>query len=172
VTREHRNPHGAWDRGTLESALWLCDVLQFTMLRNHPRDGMSIPEHEHLHLLPTDLVPAALINEILPTGLHKIAIGSDGTPFATAFIRGASTEETAALAKPMLGRLDGDGVIYSVAYAARTLAITPRHSSAPASTIGAGVGLHLFDGSDPAAAAAAFDSVPLRGNFNWNAYLH
>jgi hypothetical protein len=172
VTRDHRAPIGAWDRGQLEAALWFCDSMQFVMLRNHPRDGMSIPSHEHFHVLPADLVGIDLVGAIQPKELQKIGIGSGGTPFATAFIRGNSSEETAALARPILMRLEEDGVIFSLAYAQKTLAITPRRLDLAISAVGAGVGLHLFDGSNPAATAAAFDAVPLRGEFDWSKYLH
>src|SRR3989344_535937 len=65
------NPEPRKTRGAIITSQYLdalmasCDSLNLIALRNHVLDGMSIPGHDHFHLMPEDLPSVSLIGEIL-----------------------------------------------------------------------------------------------------------
>ena len=160
----------------LETLIWLCDTLHLVGMRNHPLDGMSIPLHDHTHLMPESLAPTFVAEALLkPPALQDSALFFPTmTPFSTLAISGSSPKEIAHTAAPLLEALERANIIASFTYIKRHLLITPRKGGmvpiAPA--VGAGISIHLFDPTEYSALASVNERVPLHGEFEWNRFLH
>lgn len=162
----------------LSALLEISDLLELTAVRNHQRDGMSIPQHDHAHLFPSDLIPSDLTQTII--GASSSATNStgviipSGTPFATLAIIGPSSSEIAKMAAPILTRLNAANEVFTFTYHKRHLFISPRKNISNANTqisLGGGVPLHLFDPANVAHQDQLGQHAALKGEFPWGRFL-
>lgn len=171
-----------------------CDELRLVGSRNHPRDAMSIPEHDHFHLIPRALFPRKWFTRFSDThgGPNTGSVGvaepdatsaaarnyfprrAAGTPFDTLLLTAPSAAELAHQAQPILERLERLGVVWTLYYADQMLFVSPRRPlpiSHPQLSIGAAAAIHCC-GADHLTFIQHVESnlVP-RGEFNFGGLL-
>ncbi len=179
VPKNHHGANGnAITNSYLTNLMWLCDLMGLIALRNPIVDVGGVTEHEHAHLIPQDLLPSGFISSIvgtvtLSTTAARI-VAPTGTPFATLVIAGTSPNEIAAVATPLINRMEHEGVTFTLAYAEGNLFISPRFAKSDSDihvTIGATLPLHLIDVERGGMMKAIERQVPYRGEFEWSSLL-
>ena len=163
------------DPKNLLTTFSICDRRGLYMIKNHPMDSMSIPEHDHVHLVPACLVPDRIRRTFVPDARDALhAARLEYSPFDTLVLSGGTVRDRAAAAAMLLARLDRDGVPYTLVYLDGSLFVTPRHRCSLAESrmkTGGGVGIHLFNPADQLLVQRLMKWVPRRGEFDWDGYL-
>lgn len=161
----------------LVKAFALADRYRQVAHRNHPLDGMSMPEHDHIKLIPESHPMWGLcLREA-----QQLSGGYCGelrnTPFSTL----AMKDSPVALADKVsfiCNRLEDLQVVFTFVYCGGAVFVTPRAGprvdAADADVwIGNGVSGHIFEhpGSNPEHLRRALAYTARRGEFDWATVL-
>lgn len=137
-------------------------------VKNHPKDGMSLPKHDHVHLWPQELMCSQLILELMQSGNGSEVSIVEASMFDSRLITGVDSLEFAA---GLLTKLDLLGEIYTYAQFGSSILITPRAVKSIPTLISLAGPLHLFSPPYSKNLIGALAFVPLRGGFNWDALI-
>ena len=175
VPKDHDLPRITYakslNKGELGEIFQIADKFNLVAMRNHPHDGMTIPQHDHFHLLPAAELKAA-------EHLVRMSINWDksywsnslSSPFATLVIRPEAVLDRVVL---ILQNLERAKIVYTLCYYEGNLFVTPRRSSIVGQKvkIGGGIGFHVFDQSGAILNNNIKAYLPRVGEFNWNKFL-
>ncbi len=163
-------------REYLTSVLDSCDELGLVGIRNHVLDGMSIPGHDHFHLMPEDLLSLieSIIGGLTETGYGRNIFMSQNTPFDTLLIRADGGEAISEIAIPILERMERADQVFTLAYGHGHLLISPRFKDEVGDRmqkIGGGIPLHYFDTEGEEFVERVKRVVPMSGQYNWSDFI-
>ena len=163
----------------LLSLFKVCDEMKLILFRNAPLDAMSIPEHDHCHLLPEDLPTAQMAHEMLRSRYNirendARFSRSTATPFDTLLISANSKQELTELTCQILSSLNRDQIVYTLGYCKGNVLVTPRKFSSDSIqeqiSLGGGIPLHAVS-SRPGLIQDARERIHARGEMNWDDYI-
>ena len=180
-TPENGNTRGnILTAGYLEALIEACDKLHFVAVRNHVLDGMSLPDHDHFHMMPEDLPSVSLFDAIakkrLPTDYGSDVYRPEQTPFDTLMVTKGSggKGDISEVAIPLLRDMEKDNQVFTLAYHDGVLMISPRHRHEVNDRripIGAGIPIHYFDTKGQEFIDRIKRFVPMQGEYNWERYV-
>ena len=160
---------------SLATVFALSDQLDLVATHNHVLDAMSIPAHDHWHLLPQHAIGSEQLEQLLGSTLERdlpLVTELENTPFSLLAVRGKDAAHTAAIAAPILASLERHNIVWTAAYAMNTAIISPRNPELVRDTrigVGSGVSLHLLASSKNFINELAY--VAARGSFPWDDML-
>jgi hypothetical protein len=172
LRKSHDSPRST--RGAIlspeELHTWMivADELECAATHNHVHDAMSIPSHEHCHLMPRRFPLLAPIEQLRRDygayTPHLRAIVLSGTPFEHLVLYGPSRAELAAAAAPVLEAFERAGIVTTFVYSDRKLLISHRKGDAganPRLSLGAGITFLGFGGA-PAGLTPSVEEIALK----------
>lgn len=162
----------------LETVIKESDKLHLSLLRNHFLDGMSIPSHDHFHLIPEDLPVVSLI-EYIVNGKEKTDYSvnihtSNNSPFDTLIISEEEGKNLVKTAQPILERLEKEGEVFTLAYGNKNLLITPRNKEEVNNrriTTTAVAPILCFGDYSQKSIDPINKYLPANGEFNWDKFI-
>jgi hypothetical protein len=150
-TKRHVDLNSNLPSDYLATAVELAEKHKFIFLRNHPRAGMSIPDHDHLQLKPEGILETPF-SRIEECGLIQVPFGRETysvsrTRFDTLAIKGkTAVDEVARLTK----NLSAGNEIFTFYYApdnftrdAGTFYVSPHSRQDAQRRVGAGAPLFM-----------------------------
>ena len=81
-------------------------------------------------------------------------------------------ERIVPVATPILRDMENSDEIFTLVYSKGNLLISPRKQTNCPRSIGGGCSAHLFFKKDKSDIYLAKDSVPLKGHFTWERFIH
>lgn len=159
-----------------DSLFEFCDTYDLVAGRNHVRDGMSIPRHDHFHLFPyekTLLSDFSTQTDRIKTS-HQNFLTVDDSPFSTLLIHSSKRSTLALQAAEIVHRLESEAYIFTLVYYQGVLLVSPRtmKSDSDAQTdIGCLAALHIFNGADEVLLRKILRFLPKRDEFPWDSIL-
>lgn len=183
VPRSHTTPwrEGITQQCHLETIIHICDDEGLIAERAHPRDGMSIPEHDHVHLRH-ESVPhfsdmfAHVLGAKNDRAVHADHLfWPDNTPFDTLGIE-RRDDRFVEIARSILENLEHDNQVFTIVYYGGNFLITPRYhvldDGEPIPKIGGGVGMHMVGASMQEELIRRMEQfIPKRGEYAWEKYV-
>jgi len=163
----------------LDLVIESCERNRMGAVRNHVLDGMSIPNHDHYHLMFDWMPGLALVEYVIErpeeTEYDENIFFAENTPFDTLVIKGDIPKITA----PILKRMELSNEVYTLVYFRGNLLISPRHKEAVGETridvqgYGlAGLPIHSIGAEDYTAfLKQAVRFMPLRGEYDWSRFM-
>lgn len=160
--------------GELDEVAKYCLQNNLIAVRNHPFDGMTVPNHDHFHLLPDWAlgVTEDYFDGFFPhQGSNSPLIELVNTPFSTLVV---NLEQQSELAATLLNRLERAGVVYTLLCYRNRLLITPRvadiKQQSPQIKMGGAIALHIFPLDEPNFLTNAERFIERTGKFDWQRY--
>lgn len=161
----------------LAKAFALADRFGQVAHRNHAIDGMSMPEHDHLKLIPEEHPIWSLCIKELSKYPEKFCGEATDTPFATLIIKD-HTEFLSERVAELCNRLEDDQVVFTFIYNRGGILITPRAGERVMAAdvdvwIGNGVSGHIFEEPEinPEHLRRAKAYTAMKNKFNWHSYI-
>jgi hypothetical protein len=157
----------------LVKAFALADRYKQVAHRNHAIDGMSMPEHDHLKLIPESHPIWSIFIREARAVPNRFCGELDNTPFATLVIKNDPVTLAEQLSN-ICNHLEDMQVVFTFIYNAGTVFITPRAGPKVDAAdvdvwIGNGVSCHVFEhpsvNPDHLRRAKAYTSR--KGEFDW-----
>ena len=145
-----------------------CRNYDLIAVKNHPRDGMSLPKHDHVHLWPRDLITAKHVLGLIESRSEAEISALDASPFDSRVISGPNSLEISA---KLLADFDRAGIVYTYAQVNQSVMISPRLPSIAAELISLTGPLHIFSPPYSRGLIAALTYIPLAGHFEWANFL-
>lgn len=152
----------------LKAAAEACRRFGVIAVKNHPRDGMSLPKHDHIHLWPRELATSKHVLDLIASAGEQDVSALAASPFDSRVVRGANSLE---LTAQIFAAFDRAGIIYTYAQDGQTVMISPRVSSGSDVLISLTGPLHIFSPPYSSAMMAALSFVPLVGCFAWEKFV-
>jgi hypothetical protein len=151
----------------------LADTLAMRLARNHPLDGMSIPEHDHLHLYPSLFSVFPMMEQLELIDYRETGeLPVEFTPFSTYLLYDADREKLARQSTALMDALDEQRVVFSFCYSDHRAYFSPRLCVPPQE--GPKLGMltipHLFNPQDLRTVTLLESCVPPQGAFSWEGF--
>lgn len=158
----------------LASAIEACDKHHLAGLRNHTLDAMSIPFHDHFHLMPMDLIPFSMAEKIAQekaeTDFGAQVYTLRHTPFSTLLVQAEKSDGIPEVAGPLLRRMELQNEVFTLVYHGGKLFVSPRNKEMVGDSrqsIGSGVAVHYLDNDSASHLEKLRALVPLQGRYDW-----
>ena len=177
------HPEKGKTRGAILSSDYLaavikaCDKFHLAAIRNHVLDGMSIPGHDHFHLMPEDLPSVSLgdivAGEKVSTEYGPTIFRPGNSPFDTLMVLG-DAESIALTATPILSTMELNDQVFTLAYHQGKLFISPRNKDSVNDRriqVGGGIPIHYLDTEGPEFINRINRLVPMKGDYGWEHFL-
>ena len=159
----------------LDAVMQDCDTYHLVAIRNHVLDGMSIPGHDHFHLMPEDLPSVSIFDEILADKAQTAHGGSiytpQNTPFDALVVTSSGTATLSQIACLVLERMERDDQVFTLAYHNNHLLISPRLKVDRRIQVGGGVAIHYLDTKGEEFLGRLNTFVPMKGTYDWARYV-
>lgn len=145
--------------------------------RNHPLDGMSIPEHDHAHGLPLPLPPAQLalesIRELEAHPLGRPYFQLKRSPCDSLVVKAHSLGETIKRTEALVQAMELNQRVFTLAYLEGAFVISPRKTellNGIRTQIGPGASFGII-GWGTHWAKEIERVVPRRGTYDWQTLI-
>jgi hypothetical protein len=145
-------------------------------IRNHVLDGMSIPGHDHFHLMPEDNPLFAQVSYLMQDQSDDYGKGIfrlKNTPFDTLAITSDVQDKFSEIASHVLENMEKDNQSFTLLYRDGLMLISPRKNinDHKRIQIGGAIHYHSFDNVAQDFLDKLLNYVPKRGEYYWTKYL-
>ncbi|MBN2052408.1 hypothetical protein JW756_02810 [Candidatus Woesearchaeota archaeon] len=145
-------------------------------IRNHVLDAMSIPGHDHFHLMPDDTPNFAMLNYLMKEKDKQYMKGVftlKNTPFSTLAITSDTKGDYPDFISYILCKMELDNQVFVLSYRDGIMLVSPRKNINDHKRIqvGGGIHLHFPDKPDADYLAKADHHIVKRGEYDWKKYI-